>query len=62
MDEEELADDQVDKDKGHDFGGYGSKMTNSHIMETFNPLRKFYMAQPALGKQADKGKSEAKET
>ena len=33
-------------------------MINVHIMETFNPLKKFYQSQSAIGKSPDKATKE----
>lgn len=61
---EESDDDEEekeDKSKGHEFGGAGSKIVNSNLLETFNPLKKFYLSQPSIGRQTEKQKGEGKE-
>lgn len=41
---EEDEEEKEDKSKGHEFGAVGSKIVNSILLETFNPLKKFYLS------------------
>ena len=54
--------DKEEAEKGHDFGGAGARIQNAHLVEAFNPLKKFYASQaPSKLPAGDKGGKDGKD-